>query len=153
MCFWKVKDGHLTILTDCSFPSFWSKILESQQQICVRRQNVWKFYKFIIKMERKMVWKWAWKWFSYSIYFGHRGKFQKFRKFRNLRNLMILNQNLNTYGNLDLNVNMLDQLILLVQLPDVSVINTNGNSSLLWCIPQTVFYKLYSTNCKYEYIL
>ena len=27
MCFWKVKDGHLTILTNCPFPSFWSKIL------------------------------------------------------------------------------------------------------------------------------
>ena len=29
---------------------------------------------------------------------------------------------------MDMNVNMLDQLILLVQLPDVSVINTNGYS-------------------------
>ena len=54
------------------------------------------------------------------------------RNFRTLRNLMNLNHNLNTCGNLDLNmdmnVNMLDQLILLVQLPDVSVINTNGYS-------------------------
>ena len=45
---------------------------------------------------------------------------------------MNLNRNLNTCGNLDLNmdmnVNMLDQLILLVQLPDVIVINTNGYS-------------------------
>ena len=45
---------------------------------------------------------------------------------------MNLNHNLNTCGNLDLNmdmnVNMLDQLILLVQLPDVIVINTNGYS-------------------------
>ena len=23
MCFLKVKDGHLTFLTDCPFPSFW----------------------------------------------------------------------------------------------------------------------------------
>ena len=55
-----------------------------------------------------------------------------FRDFRNLRNLMNLNHNLNTCGNLDLNmdmnVNMLDQLILLVQLPDVRVINTIGYS-------------------------
>ena len=29
---------------------------------------------------------------------------------------------------MDMNVNMLDKLILLVQLPDVSVINTNGYS-------------------------
>ena len=29
---------------------------------------------------------------------------------------------------MDMNVNMLDQLILLVQLPDVIVINTNGYS-------------------------
>ena len=45
---------------------------------------------------------------------------------------------LNTYGfeemnlnldlNMEMNVNMLDQLILLVQLSDVSVINTNGYS-------------------------
>ena len=45
---------------------------------------------------------------------------------------MNLNRNLNTCGNLylnmDMNVNMLDQLILLVQLPDVIVINTNGYS-------------------------
>ena len=36
---------------------------------------------------------------------------------------------LNTYGlEMEENVNMLDQLILLVQLPDVSVINPSGYS-------------------------
>ena len=40
MCFWKVKDGHLTILTDCPFPPFWSEILNSQHQICEKSTNL-----------------------------------------------------------------------------------------------------------------
>ena len=26
MCFLKVKDGHLTILNDCPYPSFWPEL-------------------------------------------------------------------------------------------------------------------------------
>ena len=36
--------------------------------------------------------------------------------------------NLNSDLSMEVNVNMLDQLILLVQLSDVSVTNTNGSS-------------------------
>ena len=47
----------------------------------------------------------------------------------NLNVNLDLDLDLNTYGfGMEKNVNMLDQLILLVQLPDVSVINTNGYS-------------------------
>ena len=60
MCFWKVKDGHLTILTNCPFPPFWSETLNSEHQICDRQQNDWKFYKFNFKKDSKMDWKWAW---------------------------------------------------------------------------------------------
>ena len=40
MCFWKVKDGHLTILTDCPFPPFWSELWNSEHQICDSLYNV-----------------------------------------------------------------------------------------------------------------
>ena len=47
----------------------------------------------------------------------------------NLNVNLDLDLHLNTYGfEMEKNVNMLDQLILLVQLPDVSVINSNGYS-------------------------
>ena len=47
----------------------------------------------------------------------------------NLNVNLDLDLDLNTYGfEMEKNVNMLDQLILLVQLPDVSVINPNGYS-------------------------
>ena len=84
--------------------------------------------------------KWKGKWsgnelendFVIASILGTEVNLRNLKNFRTLRNLMNLNHNLNTFGNLDLNmdmnVNMLDQLILLVQLPDVSVINTNGNS-------------------------
>ena len=53
MCFWKVKDGHLTILTDCPFPPFWSEILNSEHQICDSLPNEWNIYKFNSEMGRK----------------------------------------------------------------------------------------------------
>ena len=53
-----------------------------------------------------------------------------------------LNVNLNL--NLNLNLECLDQLIVVVQLPDVSHTNTNGYLYLLWCI---------LPYCKYENIL
>ena len=57
--------------------------------------------------------------------FHFRGKLE----FRNLNVNLDLDLDLNTYEvGMEKNVNMLDQLILLVQLPDVSVINTNGYS-------------------------
>ena len=54
--------------------------------------------------------------------------------------------NLNFDLNMEMNVNMLDQLVLLVQLSDVSVTNTNGYFLIA---------VMYSTklNCKYEHIL
>ena len=51
MCFLKVKDGHLTILTDCPVPSFWPELSNCEEaksmMVCViietfRKLNVRK---------------------------------------------------------------------------------------------------------------
>ena len=53
MCFWKVKDGHLTILTDCPFPSFWSELPNCEEQICDVCAMNETFSKFILRKRKK----------------------------------------------------------------------------------------------------
>ena len=63
MCFWKVKDGHLTILTDCPFsPILVLDIVESTSNLCHMAECM-KYLQIIIQMisqnglelDRKMI--------------------------------------------------------------------------------------------------
>ena len=55
MCFLKVKDGHLTILTDCPFPSFWPELPNCSDlksiMVCV---NIKIFRKLIVRKSKRM---------------------------------------------------------------------------------------------------
>ena len=61
MCFWKVKDGHLTILPDCPYSSFWPEIWNCKDINPVMDGLALEIYsKLIGKGERKML-EWSLK--------------------------------------------------------------------------------------------
>ena len=52
--FWKVKDGHLTILTNCPFPSFWVLSFRTVQKKSMSVSAMCEIYtKYILKCMRK----------------------------------------------------------------------------------------------------
>ena len=69
--FWKVKDGHLTILTDCPFPSFWSELWNCAEEIYDSLYHVWNLCKIYSELGDKMVRNAAWNWFCTSVYCWH----------------------------------------------------------------------------------
>ena len=55
MCFLKVKDGHLTILIDCPFPSFWPELPNCEEaksmMVCF---NIKIYRKLILRKRKRM---------------------------------------------------------------------------------------------------
>ena len=61
MCFWKVKDGHLTIMPDCHYSSFWPEIWNCQDLNPVMDVLAIEIYwKLIGKRKRKLL-EWSLK--------------------------------------------------------------------------------------------
>ena len=68
MCFLKVKDGHLTILNDCLYPSFWCELPNCLDLNSMMDGLTIEIYIKLIEKEKKKYWIGALN----SDYCGHR---------------------------------------------------------------------------------